>query len=81
MFVERSGLAFRLGQLHPFTLVPLWGLAGRCTAGQVGSGAAVAVAAPDLTSGELQRGLAGCLDGAEQAVGFVVDAGGEQQGG
>jgi hypothetical protein len=27
------------------------------------------------------EGLAGCLDGAEQAVGFVVDAGGEQQGG
>jgi len=47
VFGERSGLAFHLGQLHPFTLVPLWGLARRCIAGQSGSGAAKAMAAPD----------------------------------
>ena len=44
VFGERSGLAFHLGQLHPFTLVPLWGLARRCIAGQIGSGAAKTMA-------------------------------------
>src|SRR5215211_7417365 len=46
---------------------------------QVGSGAAKTMAAPDRMVSRSE--LAGCLDGAEQAVGFVVDAGGEQQGG